>query len=155
MAITIRDFEQDKRGRRYQDVLERPIDRAALEAALAVMSRADALRRMQESEIIQDRPALAGLVLEIEGRPEFVKAFSTERPRETNRLKMAVGCAAKIVMERAHWKKTGRKGFLRAIAKRFISAERYVPSGPASPISLRLQAQAARYKKPETVRAGR
>src|ERR1017187_3364094 len=103
MAITIRDFEKDEQGRRYRDVLDRPIDRAALEAALAVMSRADALRRMQESETIQDRPALAGLVREIEGRPEFVRAFSPARPRETNRLKMAVGCAAKIVMERAHW----------------------------------------------------
>lgn len=140
MPITVQEFEQDEQGRRYQDVLSRPINRAALEAALGIMSRPNALRRMQEAETIHDRPALAGVVRDIEADPDFDKAFHAGRINETNRLKMAVGVGAKIIMERAHWRKTGRKGFLRAIANRFVSAERYVPAAtslllPSNPLT--------------------
>lgn len=125
MSIDMKAFEQDEQGRTYQDVLSRPIDRAALQAALDIMSPPDAVRRMKEAEVVHDRPALAGVVREIEAHPDFAKAFARQRTTETNRLKMAVGCAAKVVMQRAGWRKARRKSSLKALAKWFRSAERY------------------------------
>jgi hypothetical protein len=125
--MTMKDFEQDEQGRRYQDVLSRSADRAALEAALEIISGADGVRRMREAETVHDRPALSGVVRAIEAHPTFARAFE-KRPREyTDRLKQAVGVAVRIVMERSGWRKTGRKGLLSKLARWFKSAERYVP----------------------------
>ena len=58
-------FVRDRQGRRYADLLTD--DRTPLRAALTFLDDPDRQRRMEESELHHDRPALAGVVRELEG----------------------------------------------------------------------------------------
>jgi hypothetical protein len=59
-----------------------------------------------------DRPALAGVVRELEAQPAIDRFLGSQHPRRTKRLRQAVGVLVRIIMERRGWKKTGRKGSL-------------------------------------------
>ncbi len=74
-------------------------------------------RRMVESEIHHDRPALAGVVRELESQPSVDDFLSSKHPRRTKRLRQAVGVVVRMIMNRLGWKKTGRKGSLGVRAK--------------------------------------
>jgi len=109
-TITRQDFRQDRQGRTFADVLndaEQPFD-----DVLDFFSDEDRQRRMEEAEIHHDRPALAGVVRELESRPAVDDFLSTKHPRRTKRLRQAVGVVVRMIMDRRGWRKTGKKGSL-------------------------------------------
>lgn len=110
VTISRHDFLHDRQGRTFVDVLndlEQPFD-----AVLGFFDDEGRQRRMEESEIHHDRPALAGVVRELESQPALDDFLSSKHPRRTKRLRQAVGVVVRMVMERLGWKKTGRKGSL-------------------------------------------
>ncbi len=136
--ITREDFLRDRQGRTFTDVLNAPD--APFDALLLFFSDEARQRRMEDSEIHHDRPALAGVIRELEAQPE-IDAFLREiHVQESKRFRQATGVLVRMIMERRGWKKTGKKGSLgvRAGADRtqpshntgglafwFIRAERY------------------------------
>ncbi len=141
--ITRDDFNRDRQGRTFTDVLndtEQPFD-----DVLAFFSDKDRQRRMEESEIHHDRAPLAGVVRELESQPSIHRFLSQIHARRSQRLRQAIGVVVRIVMERRGWQKTGKKGSLGVRAPKsrsspthntgglalwFLRAERYtLPEG--------------------------
>jgi hypothetical protein len=79
---------------------------------LAFFSDPERQRRMEDAEIHHDRPALAGVVRELESLPAVDCFLATQDPRRTKRLRQAVGVVVRMVMQQRGWKKTGKKGSL-------------------------------------------
>jgi hypothetical protein len=110
VRITRRSFAEDRQGRTFSDVLadpEQPFDEV-----LGFFNNAERQRRMEESEIHHDRPALSGVIRELEAQPAIDRFLGAQHPRRTKRLRQAVGVIVRIIMEQRGWKKTGRKGSL-------------------------------------------
>lgn len=110
VIISRRDFLEDRQGRTFLDVLddaEQPFDEV-----LAFFNDAERQRRMEDAEIHHDRPALAGVVRELEAQPTIDRFLASQEPRRTKRLRQAVGVVVRIIMERRGWQKTGKKGSL-------------------------------------------
>ena len=110
ISIARQDFVQDRQGRTFADVLNAPGQ--PFDAVLDFFNDAHRQRRMEESELHHDRPALAGVVRELETQPAIDGFLSSKHPRRTKRLRQAVGVVVRMIMERLGWKKTGRKGSL-------------------------------------------
>jgi len=110
IRITRKDFLEDRQGRTFADVLnddEQPFDQM-----LAFFDDSDRQRRMEDSEIHHNRPALAGVVRELELLGPVDQFLGTQHPRRTKRLRQVVGVVVRMIMERRGWRKTGRKGSL-------------------------------------------
>jgi hypothetical protein len=110
MRITRKEFLEDRQGRTFADVLndaEQPFDHV-----LEFLNDKDRQRRMEDSEIHHDRPALAGVVRELESLEPVDRFLGTQHPRRTKRLRQVVGVLVRMIMEGRGWKKTGRKGSL-------------------------------------------
>ena len=101
-------FAQDTQGRRYADVIEHDL----FQSILAFFDDPDRQRRMVESELHHDRPALAGVVRELECLEDLNEFFATNPGHITTRIRQAVGVLVRIIMESKGWKRTGRKGSL-------------------------------------------
>ncbi len=110
VRITRRRFLEDRQGRTFSDVLDDP--EQPFDEVLAFFNDLDRQRRMEESETHHDRPALAGVVRELEVQPAIDRFLASQHPRRTKRLRQAVGVLVRIIMEQRGWKKTGRKGSL-------------------------------------------
>lgn len=144
VAISREDFLADRQGRTFADVLNDPED--VFERVLDFFNQEDRQRRMEESEMHHDRPALAGVVRELEALPAVDAFLASSHPQRSKRLRQAVGVLVRIIMERRGWRKTGKKGSLgvRAaltsastpgayhntggLAFWFLRAERYQPA---------------------------
>lgn len=138
VVITKSKFLKDRQGRTFADVVndpEQPFDRI-----LSLFNDESRQRRMEESEIHHDRPALAGIVRELEADPDVDQFLSQVHAARSKRLRQAVGLVVRMIMEGRGWKKTGRKGSLGVRAAKssvkpnhntgglafwFIRAERY------------------------------
>ena len=110
VRVTRKRFLEDSQGRRFADVLddsEQPFDEV-----LAFFSDPERQRRMEDSEIHHDRPALAGVVREFESLPAVDRFLGSQDPRRTKRLRQAVGVAVRMIMQHRGWTKTGKKGSL-------------------------------------------
>ena len=103
-------FANDNQGRRFKDVVEDP--RLSFASILQFFDDASRQRRMLESEQHHDRPPLAGVIRELEGRPDVHHFFMTNDGRTTTRFRQAVGVIVRIIMETHGWRTTGRKGSL-------------------------------------------
>jgi len=115
IRITRKDFLEDRQGRTFADVLddaEQPFD-----PILEFFNDSQRQQRMEDSEIHHDRPALAGVVRELETLEPIDRFLATKHPRRTKRLRQVVGVVVRIIMERRGWQKTGRKGSLGVRAK--------------------------------------
>ena len=110
ITIARQDFLRDRQGRTFADVLNAP--EQPFDTVLDFFNDENRQRRMEESEIHHDRPALAGVVRELESQPAIDGFLSSKHPRRTKRLRQAVGVVVRMVMERLGWNKTGRKGSL-------------------------------------------
>jgi hypothetical protein len=108
-------FATDHQGRRFVDVLND--QRISFPAILAFFSDGDVQRRMVESEIHHDRPALAGVVRELEKRLDVHQFFLSNDAHTTTRFRQAVGVVVRIIMENHGWRTTGCKGSLGVRAK--------------------------------------
>jgi hypothetical protein len=110
IRITRKDFLEDRQGRTFADVLNdggQPFDEI-----LAFFNDKDHQRRMEESEIHHNRPALAGVVRELEALGPVDQFLGAQHPRRTKRLRQVVGVLVRMIMEARGWQKTGRKGSL-------------------------------------------
>lgn len=145
-TITRDDFVKDSQGRTFADVTDdtqQPFDQL-----LELFNSPDWQRRMEESETHHDRPALAGVVRELEAHPLIDEFFTTAHPRQSKRFRQAAGVLVRMIMEANGWQKTGRKGSLGVRTKTttraetpgayhnsgglaywFLRAERYEPAG--------------------------
>jgi len=116
-------FAQDQQGRRFSDVMSDP--RIDFAKVLDFFDNSDRQRRMVESEKFHDRPALAGVIKELEEQL-YVKAFFENNDgHTTRRFRQAVGVIGRIIMENQGWKTTGRTGSLGTRVK--------VPAGTTTP----------------------
>ncbi len=110
IRVLRKDFLEDRQGRTFADVTndpEQPFDRI-----LEFFNDPEHQRRMEDSEIHHDRPALAGVVRELEALESVDRFLGDQRPRRTKRLRQVVGVVVRMIMERRGWRKTGRKGSL-------------------------------------------
>ena len=103
-------FAQDRQGRRFADVLKDA--RISFPAILAFFNDPNRQRRLVESELHHDRPALAGVICELEHRQDVDQFFRTNDGHVTTRFRQAIGVVVRIIMESHGWKTTGRKGSL-------------------------------------------
>ncbi len=110
IRFTRKDFLEDRQGRTFADVLNDP--EQPLDLVLEFFNDAEHQRRMEESEIHHDRPALAGVVRELESLKPLDQFLGKQHPRRTKRLRQVVGVVVRMIMERRGWRKTGRKGSL-------------------------------------------
>ena len=110
VCISRETFLKDRQGRTFSDVLNDP--EQPFDDVLAFFNDSGRQRRMEEAEIHHDRPALSGVVRELEAQPSVDAFLSSKHPRRTKRLRQAVGVVVRIIMEQRGWGKTGRKGSL-------------------------------------------
>lgn len=110
VSISRSAFLKDRQGRTFADVVNDP--EQPFDDVLEFFNDADRQRRMEESEIHHDRPALAGVVRELESRPGIDRFLAGTHPRRSKRLRQAIGVVVRMIMERRGWRKTGRKGSL-------------------------------------------
>lgn len=113
--ITREDFLADRQGRTFADVVNDAT--APFDNLLQFFSDEGRQRRMEESEIHHDRPALAGVIRELESQPEIDVFLSEIHRQQSKRLRQATGVLVRMIMERRGWKKTGKKGSLGVRAK--------------------------------------
>jgi hypothetical protein len=116
-----KEFRQDKQGKRFADVLKIP----GFDLALAFFDNRDRQRRMMESEQHHDRPALAGVVKELEQDEKIKKLYEGLSAKEAIRFRQAVGVIVRLVMVQNGWKQTGLRGSLAGISDWFKRPERY------------------------------
>lgn len=110
VTITRDDFANDRQGRTFADVWEDP--KQPFDELLELFNDEKRQRRMDESEMHHDRPALAGVVRELESHPSIDRFLGTADPRQAKRFRQAVGVLVRLIMEARGWRKTGRKGSL-------------------------------------------
>jgi hypothetical protein len=114
--VTRSDFLEDRQGKTFADVVNDP--EQPFDFLLEFFDSADRQRRMEESEIHHDRPALAGVVRELETQPVIDRFLARAQIRRNTRFRQAIGVLVRIIMERRGWRKTGRKGSLGVRAAR-------------------------------------
>jgi hypothetical protein len=110
IRITRKEFLGDRQGRTFSDVLDDP--EQPFDEVLAFFNGSERQRRMEEAEIHHDRPALSGVIRELESQPSIDQFLGSQHPRRTKRLRQAVGVVVRIIMEKRGWRKTGKKGSL-------------------------------------------
>lgn len=108
-------FDQDHQGRKFSDV--RKDVRVNFKAVLDFFDTPDRQRRLVESELDHDRPALAGVIREFESQAYVQAFFRNHDSHTTVRFRQAIGVIVRIVMESKGYKTTGRKGSLGTRAK--------------------------------------
>ena len=108
--LTMREFLSDKQGSRFTDVVEDP--RLGFQAVLDFFNESARQTRMEDSEMHHDRPALAGVVRELENTEPFMSFFQRHDCHTTRRVRQAIGVIVRMLMEKRGWQKTGRKGSL-------------------------------------------
>jgi len=106
----MKEFLSDKQGSRFTDVVKDP--RLDFQAVLGFFNESARQIRMEDSEKHHDRPALAGVVRELENAEPFKSFFLSYDGHTTRRMRQAIGVVVRILMERRGWEKTGRKGSL-------------------------------------------
>jgi hypothetical protein len=104
------DFKSDSHGCRFADVWRD--QRIDFNTVCTFFEDCDVQRRMAESEMHHDRPALAGAVRALESVKDVRDFFEKHGRKDTGRFRQAVGVLVRIVMERHGWRTTGRKGSL-------------------------------------------
>jgi hypothetical protein len=132
------DFLEGRHGRTFADVANDPDQ--VFDVLLDFFGNEDRQQRMEDSEIHHDRPALAGVVRELESLPAINQFLAGVHIQRNKRFRQAVGVLVRMIMDRRGWQKTGRKGSLGVRAAKssqmaahnsgglafwFIRAERY------------------------------
>ena len=110
VAITRKEFLEDRQGRTFADVVNDP--EVPFAEVLEFFNNEDRQRRMEESETHHDRPPLAGVVRELESQPAIDRALASEDRGRTKRLRQAMGVLIRMIMQHRGWRKTGKKGSL-------------------------------------------
>lgn len=138
VRVTRSIFLKDRQGSKFADVVTD--DGQPFDLILQFFNDAQRQRRMEESELHHDRPALAGVVRELESLPDLSQFFEQSEISKSVRLRQAIGVLVRIIMEERGWNKSGKKGSLGVRAQQvaglpshnsgglafwFVRAERY------------------------------
>ncbi|MCY2926890.1 MAG: hypothetical protein NT031_15940 [Planctomycetota bacterium] len=123
------EFLAHPHARHYRDVVED--QRVRFDDWLEFFNDPGRQLRLQEAEMHHRRPALAGVVRELETHPAFQAVIRLKKD-DTWRHRQAIGVIVKLIMEGHGWRRTGVKGFLGGtrpggLSKFFRTAERYLP----------------------------
>jgi hypothetical protein len=125
--LTIDDFLCDAHAARYQGEFDtHPTATRHLLAVLNDPASADALEQAER----HGRPALSGIVAQLEGDPAILDVLASGAAG--HRFRQTVGVAVKLKMRTLGWATTGRKGTVRG-AHHFTKAEHYEPPPAAKP----------------------
>jgi hypothetical protein len=108
--VTLSDFLSDQQDKRFKDVIEDK--RLNFQDVINFFNREDIRKRMEESEANHKRPALAGVIIELENLEVIEKFFTNNDAHSTVRFRQAVGVLVKLHMIELGWKTTGVKGAL-------------------------------------------
>ena len=128
LRLTVHDFRNTFQGRKFADVLTGSAP--AMRELLRLISLPDRQIRLDIAEEHFERPAIAGVVVELEQLPAVVQVLEGD-PSAARRFRQAAGAAVRILMEGRGWQKTGIKAAV-GVGKHFRRAERYVRGhGPA------------------------
>ncbi len=107
VEITKQEFLSDSTGAKFIDVVNDPqID---FQKWLDFFNSPERQVRMQDAETHHLRPALSGIIRELERDPAFKDYLSGGN---SQRRKQCVGVLVRVLMEKLGWKSTGRKGSL-------------------------------------------
>ncbi|MEI6500253.1 MAG: hypothetical protein WCP21_04410 [Armatimonadota bacterium] len=136
--VSVSDFLQSDRGRLFNKVTE--YARPDFQAVLDFLQTPERIRRMKDAELHHDRPALGGVVKELEEPAFFGDDLASLDPHERQRFNQALGYAVKLIMHEEGWKPQGKKGSLGqrdsnnqyhntegSLSRYIIRAERYEP----------------------------
>ncbi len=107
--ITKDDFLSDPTGAKFADVVRDPC--IEFQAWLDFFSDQARQIRMEDAEEHHLRPALAGVIRELERTSSFIQYFQSDKGN-TARGRQAIGVLVRMIMERRGWHRTGRKGSL-------------------------------------------
>ena len=108
--ITSEEFLADLTGSRYLDVAKsNPME---FNKTLAFFSNEDRQKRMIDSEIHHLRPALAGVICELENESWFNDFMRYKDGHVNYRLRQVVGVVTRMIMTAYGFKTTGKKGSL-------------------------------------------
>jgi hypothetical protein len=121
VKLTRDEFAKDSQGRTFADVINGSAK--ALKELLELVSEPGSQERMEIAEEHFGRPALAGVVHELEHLPAVTKVLQGDIGT-ARRFRQATGAAIRIVMEGRGWRKTGRKAAV-GVGTHFTRAERY------------------------------
>lgn len=125
MKLTFDEFSADPQGRTFADVING--SPKALKELLELVSDPARQARLDVAEEHFERPALAGVIVELEQLPAVAKVLQGDA-KTAKRFRQATGAAVRIIMEGRGWRKTGKKGAV-GVGKHFTRAERYVRAG--------------------------
>lgn len=110
VRLTEREFLADKQGSRFTDVVGDT--RLEFQAVLEFFCDPARQVRMEDAEKHHDRPALAGVVRELENTEPLMSFLAGYDGHTTRRVRQAIGVVVRLIMEKRGWEKTGRKGSL-------------------------------------------
>jgi hypothetical protein len=106
---TLPEFLADFQGSRFRNEYGTwPVD---FEALLRQFDEPAWIEKMVAASRLK-RPALAGVVANIEGRADVDAFMKSKDAHETRRFRQAVGVGIRIAMERLGWQTSGKKGSL-------------------------------------------
>ncbi len=144
VKITKDDFLADPTGVRFRDVVDDP--HVDFQAWLNFLNDPARQLRMEDSEEHHLRPALAGVIRELEQSPVFERYFLKSGSTGSARGRQAIGVIVRMIMERRGWHRTGRKG---SLGQRLKSAEEgKLASHNTSGLSLHFQKAEHYQRKP-------
>jgi len=142
IEISKDDFLADPTGAKYPDVVNDP--RVDFQGWLDFFNIEARQIRMEDAETHHLRPALAGVIRELEEDPAFVLYFLKTGTEKTARGRQAIGVLIRIIMEKRGWERAGKKGSLGQRLK--FSPEGKFVSHNTSGLSLHFQ-KAEHYKR--------
>lgn len=124
VTLSLADFQNHRQGRRFPDVVNDT--RLDFHRWVEFFNDPARQQRLCDSEIDHLRPALAGVIRELENHPDFRPFLSGHDSSATKRARQAVGVLTGVVMEKLGWSKAGRKGALgHRAAPRATAEERH------------------------------
>jgi hypothetical protein len=123
VILTVQQFQAHPTARRFADVLND--NRLNFQSWLDFFNNPAIQLRLQDAEIHHDRPALAGVVKQLEHTPAFSDYLSKYDSHTTWRGRQAIGVIVCLIMENIGWRRTGIKGSL--------GQRKAIPSGTATP----------------------
>lgn len=109
-AVPQSAFLADPHGRRYGDVVN--ADPQLFAEVVGFFDDEHRHQRLVDAELHHDRPALAGVVVELEHEQWFEAHMMKTDAHKTQRLRQAIGVLVRLIMENYGFHTTGRKGLL-------------------------------------------
>lgn len=120
--LTAQHISEDPHARLYAGQMD--LYPEAAQAVLSILNDPLNEQRMVDVELLYERPALAGIVREIEANADIAPVLDSGPA--ALRFRQFVGVAVRLKMEQMGWRKTGTKGAVTG-SSRFTKAERYAP----------------------------